>query len=431
MKPRILARGSSESDELRAAPPTRVGLDGWVWIIVIAITPLQQLLFETVSSQVRSLPLVVAALSLLLGRVARFRGQGILTAAALLIVLAGFISGTNSSVSASAGVSIMLGLMVALVPSALAFQVRRSPTFVRNAVIAFLGVQTVSALAAIAQMAGASTFGIVSIAGRARGLAGHPNVLGIMSVIAILILLEMWGRRTVNRGLTLLVLLVNGVAIAGSASLSSLLMLAVGLAFYIVTIQGALRYVLCTLLLVALIGAVVSSNGDLTTLIPSSLESRIDEVTEVDGDRASWNIRVGAYGFALQSIGADPVIGVGMDTMNQSTTQPGLVVHNYLLRGWFQGGLILFVAFLMLTVLFVVSAARYIRQTDSIAPAAILVSMLAFGMTASFYTQSHYWMVILTAFIVMGGLRPKIPKPNPKRRPTTLRSRKSAEPRHH
>ncbi|OUZ10499.1 hypothetical protein BHE97_06980 [Aeromicrobium sp. PE09-221] len=389
--------------------PVRMGIDGWVWVVVIATSPLQQLLYSMVSPQVRAIPLAAALLSLMTVRVVKVHGQRVLVVVAALIVIAGLISGMNSNLRASGEVAVTLGLLVALLPPAVAFQLNRYPNFLRNVVVAFLGVQTLSALAAIVQMAGGSVLGVVAVAGRARGLAGHPNILGIMSVIAILILFDLMRRGVINRVLGVALLLVHAVTILGSASLSSMLMLAVGLMFYVFAARGAIRYLLGTLAIVAVVGVLVTANGNLISLLPESLEARVSEVTDPSGDRASLLIRFGAYQYAIDSIAGDPIMGVGMDTMNQSTTQSGLVVHNYLLRGWFQGGLLLFIALTTISAMFVMASARYIRRTGVLAPAAILVSMLVFGLTSSLYTQSHYWVVMLVSFVVMGGLMPKEP----------------------
>lgn len=58
---------------------------------------------------------------------------------------------------------------------------------------------------------------------------------------------------------------------------------------------------------------------------------------EQSGGVASAEIRFQTYNHALSYISRDPVVGVGMDSMNQSTVALDLVVHNYLLRGWYQG----------------------------------------------------------------------------------------------
>ncbi|MEV5071114.1 O-antigen ligase family protein [Microbacterium sp. LMI12-1-1.1] len=406
-------------DETRRTQKQRqLGLDGWVWVLVIATVPIQQLLYVLVSNEVRLLPIAAALMSLLLGRLALPRMQGILVGASALIIIGGLASGSNSSAGASVTVAITMAAFITLVPPAILFQMRRYPNFLRVALACALTVQTASAAAGIVQMTGQSVFGVIAREGRVNGLAYHPNVLGVMSVLAVLVLLELLRRRAAPRWILLASLLVNASALAATASLSSLLTLLVGLAFYAMRVATRYRVAAIVLLALGLVIALVATGGNLATLLPDALSDRVDQVTGVTDDgTASWLVRVETYKWSWDYITSDPLVGVGMDAMNQGTLTPSLVVHNFLLRGWYQGGVFVLIGFGLLVVVMVVQAFSGFRHTDYISPSAVIVSMLAFAMTSAFYTQSHYWLPVLIAFaFISEQLRGRIHSPDEKLR---------------
>lgn len=377
-------------------------MDGWLWVLVIAITPLQQLLYELVSSQVRILPAAAAILSLFLGRVARHRLQGLFLVSAILILAAGFISGENSNTGDSMTVAASFAVLIALVPAALQFQVRHYGSFVKYSVAAVLLVQTASSAAGVAQLAGAEFFGVGAREGRVNGLAYHPNVLGLMAALAVLVLLDLIRRRAINRLVLFIALAINGFALILTASLSSALTLAAGLAFFLVRLSGRARVIAILGAIAVVLMGLVASGWNLVTLLPDAFSERVSDVTAAeDGDVGSLVIRFQTYEWAWASISSDPLVGVGMDASNQGTITDSLVVHNYLLRGWYQGGVLLFAALVSLSVGLVSLAVRSMKFTDYTAPAAVVMALLVFAMTSAFYTQSSYWLPILIAVAFM------------------------------
>lgn len=389
---------------IRAQRTRRLGVDSWVWIAVIAITPLQQLFYALVSPQVRIVPLLTAVVSLLLARVAMTRMQGALTVTAIFVVLGGLASGANSDVAESVSVAVTLALLIALAPAAILFQLRRYPTFLRTMLATVLTVQTISAGAGIVQLAGVPILGVVARDGRVNGLAYHPNVLGLMAALAILVMVDLFRRRVASRALLVVAITINAAALIATASLSSLLTLAVGLVFFVARLSIQARWWWAAIAAAALTVGLIATGGNLEALLPDAFIDRVDQVTgAVESDVASLQVRLQTYQHAINYIIGDPFVGVGMDAMNQGTLTPSLVVHNYILRGWYQGGVLLLIGFVLVTIALLALAVRGMRRTTLTAPSAIIASLLAFGMTSAFYTQSHYWLPILLSVAVISA----------------------------
>ncbi|WP_191906723.1 O-antigen ligase family protein [Microbacterium lushaniae] len=354
--------------------------------------------------------------------------QGVLIAAAAMIVLGGLSSGQNSNLTESTTVAVTFALLVTVAPAAILFQTRRHPSFVRITVTLTLVVQTASAAAGIAQLGGIAIFGVIAREGRVNGLAYHPNVLGIMSTLAILVLLDLLRRKAARPFLLVCALGINVVALLATASLSSLITLLVGLLFFFVRLSTTAKMLSFLIAAVSLLVSLWVANGDLSVLLPEAFASRVQQVTgaSAEGGVASLLVRFQTYEWAWNYITADPWVGVGMDALNQGTLTPSLVVHNYILRGWYQGGIFLLMGFILITISLLVVAMNGMRKTNLIAPSAVIGAVLAFGMTSAFYTQSHYWIPILVAAAVLNDASPVGQKTTAKERHVARMARRWA-----
>ncbi|OQQ22701.1 hypothetical protein A4U94_07810 [Prescottella equi] len=382
------------------APGTTFG--GAVWIVIIAIVPIHRLLMVYVTAQLTYLILAVVVMCALLGRMRVPSAAWVWVMALISIPLASIIAGTSSSVLQSAYVGIKLGLLVGLTPFIIRYYSLERQSFTRYALTGFLAVQSMSAAVGLAQLAGASVAGLRANAGRANGLAIHPNVLGIMAAIAILVSFVLIHQTTGRiRLLAWGVIILNVAALIGSGSLSSMLSLAAGAVVLLVAMRATTRTVIRTCAAVVMCSALALTLGYNPSAAIDPIEGRVNTVLGLSNDGvASLSIRESTYEFAIDSIRSDPLIGVGMDSMHEGTFNGVTVVHNYLLRAWYQGGLLLFVTFLIVTIAMLGLACRSMISTRDGLQAAVITAVIVFGLTSAFYDQQQYWLPLLFAVAV-------------------------------
>lgn len=379
-----------------------VTLGGVVWIAIIAIVPIHRLLMVYGTPQLPYLILAVIVACALLGRMKVPPAAGVWVFALVSIPLAAVIAGTSSSVLSSTYVGVKLGLLVGLTPFVLRYYAVERESFTRYAIAAFLTVQSISAAVGIVQLTGASVAGLSANAGRANGLAVHPNVLGIMAAIAILVAFVLTHRTTGrNRSLAWAVIILNVVALIGSGSLSSMLSLAAGAVVLLIATRATTKTVLRVCAAAVVCSALALALGYDPSVAIDPVEGRVNTVLGLSNDGvASLSIREATYDFAIESIRNDPLIGVGMDSMHEGTFNGLTVVHNYLLRSWYQGGILLFATFAIISIAMLGMIGRSILTTRNGLQSAVIAAVIAFGLTSAFYDQQQYWLPLLFAVAV-------------------------------
>lgn len=395
---------------------------GTLWVGVLSTVPVYRLIMTDVSPNYVYFVLALIILCALLGRMSKPVFPNLWLAALLVIPLASIISGTTTSVIASTIVGIKLALLVGLAPFVFRYLVAHELHFLRRAGVGFLIVQTSSAIAGLIQAGGVSILGREANSGRANGLAVHPNVLGVMCALAIAICLAIVPRM---KGWTKFLLLaataVNVAGLFATGSLSSLMAAGVGIAVLLVCMRITVRTTI-----IGIIGITVALPGIYmlgydSTLITGGIEERVDVVTGVSDGVASLEIREQTYQYAIQSILADPLTGVGMDGANQATYDGSTVVHNYILRGWYQGGFLLFVTILAFTMAMLVIVIRSLRESDNGIASASIATMLTFAATSAFYDQQQYWIPILLAVATVTPMSRRISNTPVSRRDSAAR----------
>ncbi|WP_430334167.1 O-antigen ligase family protein [Rhodococcus sp. ACT016] len=318
------------------------------------------------------------------------------------IPLASVIAGSSSSVLSSTYVGIKLGLLVGLTPFIIRYYAVERESFMRSSIVGFLTVQSISAAVGIVQLTGASVAGLRANSGRANGLAIHPNVLGIMAAIAILVAFDLVHKTTGrNRTLAWAVIVLNVAALIGSGSLSSMLSLAAGAVVLLVATRATTKTVLRVCAAVVMCSALALALGYDPSVAIDPVEGRVNTVLGVSNDGvASLSIRESTYNFAIDHIRADPLIGVGMDSMHEGTFNGLTVVHNYLLRSWYQGGILLFATFVIISVAMLGLVGRSLATSRNGLQSAVIAAVIAFGLTSAFYDQQQYWLPLLFAVAV-------------------------------
>ncbi|WP_262103498.1 O-antigen ligase [Arthrobacter sp. Marseille-P9274] len=371
------------------------------WVLVAFCVPVERMITSSVSPLVFELVIVLLVLSASFGRVSIPSGGRSWYIVMFLCAAGGFISGFNSSMAASTLTGALLGTLLGISPFVLSYYIRHSKHFSRNVIVAFLGSQTISACLGLLQLSGNAILGQTARLGRINGLAGHPNVLGIMAVIAVLILTGLILSGRVNRVLAVLPLLsINTFALIFTGSLSSMLSLGVGLIVLLIAVRAMFRTVLSAIVCFLMVGVLYIGQGPQELGLATVVTDRIDVVTgNSDSGTASLDVREQTYAHAWNYIMNESwFVGVGMDGMNAGTFDGFTVVHNFLLRSWYQGGFLLFLAAIIVTGNALLLIGRSLRYKRVPLGGAVLAALATFSATAAFYTQYQYWLPVLFIF---------------------------------
>lgn len=376
----------------------QISFGALVWVLVFSTLPIHKL----ITNQTGLYTYLVLGLIIgfaLLGRVARPPGAALWAVCIPLILVASLLSGIYSSIPRSLIVGAQLSIVVGIAPFVLRYYVLNSAKFTRYSLVGFLIVQTLSSIAGLIQLTGVSVFGMVANSGRANGLATHPNILGLMASLAVLLCLAgAYRSRGRLRLLSIAAATVNLAALIASGSLSSMLSLAGGVIVLLLASRATVR----TIALSAIFAVSLTVGGALLgfeyTIFTDPVEGRVNTVLGISDDGvASVSIRQATYEFAIESIQNDPISGVGMDPMNQGTFNATTVVHNYLLRSWYQGGVLLFAALASITVFFICRVLRSIAKGSESLQSAAIATIIIFALTSAFYTQQQYWLPLIFA----------------------------------
>lgn len=281
------------------------------------------------------------------------------------------------------------------------------PSDLRAVVGAFVVGQTVSAVVGtVAVLAGDPTLGATAEPGRAYGLAGHPNVLALCASAVCVLALHRpapptWFRRAGRfapswSGVLAGVVAVNGAVIVWSGSMSVALALVTALAVDLAVRRCDRRSVATTVggaaAIVVVSAAIAAAVGTRTPW------SRFEQAVGQAPLESSLSERWRTWGFALREIADRPLHGVGLDEASGVTDVNDLVVHQLVLRGWYQGGPLLGMAMAAIVVSMVVLVVRAVRR-GRVGPApAILTLYATFSSTSAALQQPYVWLVLLTAW---------------------------------
>lgn len=388
------------------APLDKTTLGSLAWILVAGIVPIYRFAAESGMSWIPEAILVLLGAALISGRTRSLPGAGVWIFAAGSVLVAGAVSGTSSEMSSSIRTAAALAILIGLTPFVLRHYLLKSRLFARRVAIAFLLVQTLSATAAIAQVAGMTVLGASANSGRANGLAGHPNVQGLMCVIA-LVLVFVAHRSASSKHRLVLVLcgVVNFVALVATGSLSSLLSLVAAVVVLIAASRAGMRTFFVGSACITGVVVIALTIGFDPSVLFAPVSHRIDVVTGESDGVASLGIRQQTYAFAWDYIQQDPLVGVGMDPTNQGTFNGITVVHNYVLRAWYQGGLALVLAIAGISLLLIGRIVRAMITGEKSAEAAIVAAIIVFALGSAFYDQQQYWLPLIFATASSYALR--------------------------
>jgi O-antigen ligase len=130
--------------------------------------------------------------------------------------------------------------------------------------------------------------------------------------------------------------------------------------------------------------------------LPSFTE-RYAQVTSPT-EAGSWNARMYTIDFAWTRLLKDPIVGEGLHHSARGTYDGVTTVHNSILRAWYQGGLLLGIAYgaMFLAILSVVVRSVCTRRYGC--EASILAAISVYAMTSPLLEQRHLWLPVLVCW---------------------------------
>lgn len=394
-----------------------------VWAAIAIVVPMQRQLELGDNFLFRAIA-AVSIFGILLGHAVKPPLVGVWIGGAATILVSVFLSAQPGYAAAGFNAALALLVVCTLTPFVLAYYVRNVPYFVGMVGGAFLLMQSISSVVALLQYVGINIFGVFLDFGRSRGLAGHPNLLGMMGAIASVAFLYLMvrARRPASRMFAGIALLLNVLAIVSAGSISGLVTFVVGAAVLLVALRVFFRAAI-VLLVLGGIGLMLSYiPGSFVSNIIDSVAYRLDVVTGVDdtGGAASIAVRAQTYEWAWLQIADRFPLGVGFDDAHAGSFNGITVVHNYLLRGWAQGGFLYFVWLVVFTLSVTITAFRRSRTIPMAALSFALSTMIfVYAFSSAFFTQLQYWLPLAFAVALLATPLASATSPGSSEEPTT------------
>ncbi|WP_194383724.1 O-antigen ligase family protein [Microbacterium luteum] len=222
-----------------------------------------------------------------------------------------------------------------------------------------------------------------------------------MSAIAILICTYALLKNVAPVPLAAAILTINVLGLITTGSLSSMAAALLGVIILLYA-HGfrVVRLILLGLVVALLLGWVLSS-----PLVPESLRGPVQRFYQVTGQTeniSTLDIRIQTYNAAWDSIERDPFLGKGLGETNAAAIELGTVVHNFVLRGWYQGGILLGAAFAAILVAAIFAVLTAFRTRQHALATGVIAVMLSFGLTSAFFEQIYYWLPVIVAWATLG-----------------------------
>lgn len=338
---------------------------------------------------------ILATVCFGLGGRPRFAGIWLVSGYGGLIAI--FAATEVGTVGSNLRVGLQLFVLLGLGAFALAGAAQRGSQFYSRVIGAFMVTQTISSTAALVQLTGTPVLGFSTVNDRAPGLAGHPNVLGLMSAIALILCLAyaLGGR---NLPFVALAAALNVGGLLATGSLSALSACGIGLLVTAIACRVRMRALVQTGLAV-LVGFWALTSF---TSFGANIETPSDRFLQVTGQTeavSTLEIRGDTYQYAWDSIQRNPWAGVGLSANDAASFDGFTVVHNVFLRSWFQGGTLLALGIALIVAAAGFVALQSMRSGRDGAAAGVLVAVMFFALTSAFFEQPYYWLPVLLAFI--------------------------------
>jgi O-antigen ligase len=368
-----------------------------VWIFAALFVPVYRTLPPGAGRIWTYSVLGLGVITLVAGRGGHPKWPAIWVIAGYGAVAAGISSSGSSGLGATLPEGIQMFVVLGLLPFALRGSVEQDPKLLLRGSAAFLGTQTLSAIAGVAQLVGIPVLGYAAQYGRSPGLAGHPNILGVMSAIAVLVCTHALANKVpIRRSWIVIVLAVNALGLVSTGSLSSMFACFFGILFVMSVNRIKIRYLFWSVIAGVLAIWALLQIPVVNEFFRNPLD-RFFQVTGQTDDISTLGIRLLTYEAAWTRIQIDPFLGKGLDPESAGSFGATLV-HNIWLHAWYNGGLLLAIgigAILIGALIFVVQAAR--ARQHGLA-AGVVVTVLTYAMTSAMFGQAYYWLPVLAAW---------------------------------
>lgn len=326
-------------------------------------------------------------LSFILGKIRTYPGWEIWAIATFLAIVSGVSAATNAvSVSEHVQVALYFVMLWGVAPPVFTYYVDRHENLARVAAIGFVLSQSVSSVEAMRQ----AVFGSDLVSqGRAEGFSGHPNILGMLASIAVVLCIAAIASGR-YRKTAIVLLLVNGGAVFASASLTSLFSLVVGALVLFIAMRVKFSVIFWSLASFGLLLWGVVRLSEVTSI--RTPLSRIMQTTGQTEAAGTLEIRLNTIEYAWTRIERDWFFGAGLDDQSGVTFDGVTLTHDLPIRAWFQGGIALFVAIVLIYVYAIYVVVRAVSARVGAVEAGVIATMLAFALTSASFQQPYFWL---------------------------------------
>ncbi|MBY4210268.1 O-antigen ligase family protein [Rhodococcus fascians] len=367
-----------------------------MWAAIALAVPIYRSLPGVAGIAWLGLTFAAIILSACLGLGARPRFAGIWVVSGYGALIAIITATELGTVDGNLRVGLQLFVALGLGAFALAGAAQRGSQFYPKVIGAFMVTQSLSSAAALIQLSGTPVLGFSTVNDRAPGLAGHPNVLGLMSAIALILSLTIALSRR-NLPVVLLAAALNVGGLLATGSLSAMSACGLGLVVTAIACRVRVHTIVQTGVIVLIAFWALTS----FTSFGASIETPGDRFLQVTGQTeavSTLEIRGDTYQYAWDSIQRSPWAGVGLNSSDAASFDGFTVVHNLFLRSWFQGGVLLALGVALIVAAAVFVALQSMRRGRDGAAAGVLVAVMFFALTSAFFEQPYYWLPVLLAF---------------------------------
>lgn len=281
---------------------------------------------------------------------------------------------------------------------------RHAPRLGSAAVVGFVAGQTISAMVALLQVATAGpVLGAATVYGRARGLAGHPNILGVMAAVAILASVAVLTTKGRWRKAAALAAALNLGALLAGASLTALFSLFAGLLVFLVARRVNAASVLTMILGAFLLFGAVNTFGPAFGIATPT--DRIAQTTGQTSRIATLDERGQTVTEAWEGIHKTRwswISGVGLDDASGAVGNREIPTHNIVVRAWYQGGVLFLLTLATVLLVLLRSVFRAAVAAKAPATAGSIVTLIAFSFTSASFAQPYFWLVLIGCWVAVG-----------------------------
>lgn len=388
-------------EQMNTCAPARVGEERpprsgatIAWSIVAALVPVNSALPGPVRGLFFAAIGILLVFPVLSWRIARPLYYPVWVIAGYGIIGATLVSGVGGPIVSNVFVGAQLLLLLGFGPYVLTYATLQDQKFTNRVALAFVAGQSFSALTAVTEF---QSIAVPTITDRSAGLTEAVNTLGLMAGLAVLICIRILMATRAHFFLVLPALLINALGLITSGSLTAALGVCLGaLVLVLGTTVSIGRAVGWSIAAALAIGLAIAAAGPSIKL--PSLGDRYLQVTGQTRGVSTWEIRKSTYDAAWATIERDPLYGQGLNG-KYSAVLGGLAgIHNFILRAWYQGGILLcFVFVLIAAAILAVIIRSAIRRQDG-GEASVLVALFVYACFSPVLEQRTFWIPALLAW---------------------------------